>query len=91
MIITFDSEADMVYVYVEHPIAPGGVERTKEVTNSVLADYADDGRLLGIEVFGVDRFQTHEKTRMVLKSLLSEADFEEMVNSVPIPIAELWE
>jgi uncharacterized protein YuzE len=77
MMISFDDEADMTYIYIDHRTrgVAGCVARTIEVTASVLADYGHDGQLIGIELFGSTAAQFTDDTYEALKSLLSERDY----------------
>jgi uncharacterized protein YuzE len=48
--VTYDAEADAVYVYVR---PPGHVARTQVVDDSRMIDYAADGGIAGFEFLGV--------------------------------------
>ena len=60
MRITYDEAADAAYIYLVHEIGYGAVTRTLigpviEKGTAVNLDFADGGRLLGIELLGAHR------------------------------------
>lgn len=55
--MTYDPEADAVYVYFADEILAGGVKKTYpcdplEVDGMINLDFDRDGRLIGLEVLG---------------------------------------
>ena len=50
MRITYDSDVDALYIrFIETPVT------TKHVTEGVAVDYAEDGRIAGIEVLDAEK------------------------------------
>lgn len=59
MKITYDKEAEAVYIQLADEIKPGGVKKTYpcnpiEVKGMVNLDFDEEGRLVGIEVLGAN-------------------------------------
>jgi uncharacterized protein YuzE len=52
--ITFDASTRVAYVALPARSSPRTVARTVEIAPDVLADYAADGTLLGIELVGCE-------------------------------------
>ena len=56
LVCTYDSEADAAYVYLEHPVAPGGSVRNPpfDPQDGLMAnlDLDAEGRVLGLEILG---------------------------------------
>jgi uncharacterized protein YuzE len=57
---TYDAESDACYIYVTDPIEWGGAKSSTSLHRhipgaSVVVDFDEDNRLLGIELLGVSR------------------------------------
>lgn len=55
----YDSESDCGYIYINE----GGVSHTKEVTDNILVDFAEDGAVIGVELIStrtLDTTQTYQ-------------------------------
>ncbi len=50
MKITYDSDADAMYIYLDEE---GKVNKTKEISKDILVDYDKDGKIIGIELLFV--------------------------------------
>ena len=55
--MTYDQEADAVYIYLADEILAGGVKKTypcdpMEVDGMINLDFDSEGRLIGVEILG---------------------------------------
>lgn len=64
MRITYDSDADAMYIYLDEKVK---VDRTKEIDKNVIIDYDKDGNLIGVELLFVK-----EKRPELLKQIQVE-------------------
>ena len=65
MRITYDSEADALYIELRS-LAPGTAE-CRELSDELTADYGPDGRLAGIEILDASVVLGSELQRLVLE------------------------
>lgn len=54
MKITFDKDADAVYIYFKE-ISPGEVKNTISLNDSVNIDFDEEGKILGIEILDASK------------------------------------
>ena len=50
MKITYDKEADAVYIYLKYPIKKGESKKQLPVNEGIILDFDKKDRLLGIEI-----------------------------------------
>ena len=50
MKITYDSDADAIYIYLDEEAK---VERTKEIEKDIIVDYDKQGNVIGVELLFV--------------------------------------
>lgn len=49
----YDPEVDAGYLYLVYPINDGGVKKTIPLSDDIILDFDENGKLLGIEVLWV--------------------------------------
>ncbi|MCI0695584.1 DUF2283 domain-containing protein [candidate division KSB1 bacterium] len=67
MKITYDSEADALYIQLR-PISPGGVEN-RDLGGGIVADYGTDGLLAGLEILDASLLLGKEDLDQVILEL----------------------
>lgn len=76
MKITYDKTVDALYIYMQ----TGHIARTKKVTNDILVDVDEEGKVIGIEVLAAS------KNIAAFKPNLSSIRWQTVVsNSKPAP------
>jgi len=55
MKIEYDKEIDAAYIYIEDEIKDGEVSKTIELNENIIADFDDEGKLLGVEILNASR------------------------------------
>jgi len=65
MKITYDAEADAIYIELR-PLAPGTAQ-CREFTEELTADYGPDGKLAGIEILDASAVLGADPQRVVLE------------------------
>jgi uncharacterized protein YuzE len=55
MKLEYDKEADAAYVYFEYPIKDGQAKRTQEISGNIIADFDENGKLLGVEILNASK------------------------------------
>ena len=51
----YDKEVDAAYIYFEYPIKEGGVKNTIELNDTIILDFDESQKLLGIEVLNASK------------------------------------
>ncbi|MGZ9222382.1 MAG: DUF2283 domain-containing protein [Anaerolineales bacterium] len=65
MKITYDPEVDTLYLEFQH-LDEGKVE-TRQLTEEIIADYAPDGRLAGLEILDAQRVLSQTAGRVIFE------------------------
>ncbi len=60
MKVTYDSEADAMYIYLES-IKPGMVKKTVKLNDDLLLDVGANNKILGIEILSVSKNVTKKE------------------------------
>ncbi len=60
MRITYDKEADAVYIYIKYPIKKGEVKKTVPTDAGPILDFNKKGKLLGIEILRASKVLNKE-------------------------------
>lgn len=63
----YDKEVDAAYIYLKYPIKDGEAKRTIELNDSIIVDFDDKGKILGVEILGA--------SKVMNKKVLVEAQF----------------
>ncbi len=51
----YDKEVDAAYIYLKYPIKDGEAKRTIELNDSIIVDFDDKGKILGVEILGASK------------------------------------
>jgi uncharacterized protein YuzE len=65
MKITYDPDVDALYLEFQH-VEDGKVE-TRQLTEEIIADYAPDGRLAGLEILDAHRVLQQTSGRVIFE------------------------
>jgi uncharacterized protein YuzE len=65
MKITYDSEVDALYLEFQH--LEEGQAESRQLTDEIIADYAPDGRLAGLEILDAHRVLEQAAGRITLE------------------------
>jgi len=65
MKMTYDPEVDALYLEFQQ-LEPGRAS-TRQLTDEIIADYAPDGRLVGLEILDARRILAQTQGRMVFE------------------------
>ena len=71
MKIHYDPTVDALYIEL-HPIAPG-TARCKDLTDEIIADYTDDGKLVGIEILDASQLMGKDDLHRIFFEVASPA------------------
>ncbi len=65
MKIYYDVKVDAIYIEIR-PLMPGGAEN-RELTEDIIANYASDGKLAGIEILNVSLLLGKEPQNVIVE------------------------
>ena len=55
MRLEYDKEVDAAYVYLEYPIKDGGAKKTIQLNDSIILDFNENEKLIGVEVLNASK------------------------------------
>ena len=51
----YDKDADAAYIYVQYPIKEGGAKKTIQLNDSIIIDFDENDKLLGMEILSASK------------------------------------
>lgn len=51
----YDKEVDAAYIYLEYPIKRGEAKKSVELNESIIVDFDNNGRILGVEILNASK------------------------------------
>lgn len=51
----YDRDADAAYLYLEYPLKDAQVKKTVSVTDDIIVDFDEKGKMLGVEILNASK------------------------------------